>query len=123
MTSRSTHFAETRATTTRVCPARRKRSVSVCGAPVYRSAGHAGLVHVVKFSGGPSSGAMVLSLARRGALRAGRGDVVLFANTTAEHPATYDIAAEVCDELEEKHAIPMDRMPIHRSHRLRRLWR
>ena len=85
---------------------RRQRPVSVCGVPVYRSAGHAGLAHVVKFSGGRSSGAMVLSLARRGALKADRGDVVLFANTTAEHPATYDFAAEVCDELEFRHAIP-----------------
>ncbi len=49
---------------------------------------------------------MVLSLARNSALNPERGDLVLFANTTAEHPATYDFAARVCDELEALHAIP-----------------
>ena len=49
---------------------------------------------------------MVLSLARSGALDPDRRDLVLFANTTAEHPATYDFAARVCEELEERHAIP-----------------
>ena len=49
---------------------------------------------------------MVLSLARSGTLDPERSDVVLFANTTAEHPATYDFAARVCDELESQHAIP-----------------
>ena len=49
---------------------------------------------------------MVLSLARNGALNPDRGDLVLFANTTAEHPATYDFTARVCDELEARHAIP-----------------
>ena len=49
---------------------------------------------------------MVLSLARSGALDPERGDLALFANTTAEHPATYDFAGEVCDELELRHAIP-----------------
>ncbi len=49
---------------------------------------------------------MVLSLARTGTLNAERGDLVLFANTTAEHPATYEFAARVCDELESAHAIP-----------------
>jgi hypothetical protein len=64
------------------------------------------LPHIVKFSGGRSSAAMVLSLARSGVLNPDRGDLVLFANTTAEHPATYEFTARVCDELEARHAIP-----------------
>ena len=79
---------------------------AVCGAPAYMSRRHAALPHIVKFSGGRSSASMVLSLARSGALSPDRGDLVLFANTTAEHPATYDFAAMVCDELEARHAIP-----------------
>ena len=81
-------------------------ALTICGAPKYMSESHARLPHIVKFSGGQSSAAMVLSMARGGVLDAGRGDVALFANTTAEHPATYDFAARVCDELESRHAIP-----------------
>lgn len=78
----------------------------ICGVPAYMSPEHSALPHIVKFSGGRSSAAMVLSLARSGALDPERGDLILFANTTAEHPATYDFAAQVCDELESRHAIP-----------------
>ena len=49
---------------------------------------------------------MALSLARSGALKPERGDLVLFANTSAEHPATYRFAARICDELEQEHAVP-----------------
>lgn len=78
----------------------------LCGQISYRDAAHARLPHVVKFSGGRSSGAMAVSLARSGALDPSRGDVVLFANTTAEHPATYEFAARVCEELESNHGLP-----------------
>lgn len=78
---------------------------AICGAPRYVSPHHASLPHIVKFSGGRSSAAMVLSLARSGTLQPERGDLVLFANTTAEHPATYNFAAQVCDELESQHGI------------------
>lgn len=78
----------------------------VCGAIRYRLPSHSDLPHVVKFSGGRSSAAMAISLARAGALNPERGDVVLFANTTAEHPATYEFAAKVCDEIEAEHGIP-----------------
>lgn len=78
----------------------------LCGTPVYRDPSHAGLPHVVKMSGGRSSAAMVLALARGGVLLPARGDVVLFANTTAEHPATYEFASRVCDELEGAHGVP-----------------
>ena len=72
----------------------------------YRDSRHAQLPHVVKFSGGLSSAALALSLAEAGALRPERGDVVLFANTSAEHPGTYEFAAECCDRLEAEHALP-----------------
>lgn len=49
---------------------------------------------------------MVLSLARNGVLAANRGDLILFSNTTAEHPATYDFARRVCEEIETEHGVP-----------------
>ncbi len=64
------------------------------------------LPHVVKFSGGRSSAAMTLMMARNKLLDPNRGDVVLFANTTAEHPETYRFAEKVCDELEDVHGLP-----------------
>ncbi len=72
----------------------------------YRSDNHADLPHVVKFSGGRSSAALALSLAEAGVLRPERGDVVLFANTSAEHPGTWEFAAECCDRLELEHQLP-----------------
>ncbi len=79
---------------------------AICGAPDYLTDEHREMPHVVRFSGGRSSAAMVLSLARSKALAAERNDVVLFANTTAEHPETYEFARKVCDELEAEHGIP-----------------
>ena len=72
----------------------------------YRDTRHEELPHVVKFSGGRSSAALVLALAEAGGLRPERGDVVLFANTSAEHPGTYEFAAECCERLEAEHALP-----------------
>ena len=72
----------------------------------YRDQRHEALPHVVKFSGGRSSGALVLEMAAAGALSAARGDVVLFANTSAEHPRTYEFAAHCCDRLERDYALP-----------------
>ncbi len=51
--------------------------------------------HIVKCSGGRSSGMMLLQLLDDDALDAGRGDVVLFNNTSAEHPATYNFVREL----------------------------
>lgn len=56
---------------------------------------HRRLPHVVKFSGGRSSGLMLLILLENGLLDAQRGDVVLFTNTSAEHPATYDFVRKM----------------------------
>ena len=72
----------------------------------YRDSRHADLPHVVKFSGGRSSAAMALSLAESGALDAARGDVVLFANTSAEHPGTWEFAAACSSLLERDYGLP-----------------
>ena len=72
----------------------------------YRDPRHKSQPHVVKFSGGRSSAALVLEMAATGALSAERGDVVLFANTSAEHPRTYEFAARCCEEIERHHGLP-----------------
>ncbi len=72
----------------------------------YRDEHHADLPHVVKFSGGRSSAVLAFSLAEAGALDPSRGDVVLFANTSAEHPNTWEFAAECCDRLERDYGLP-----------------
>ena len=72
----------------------------------YRDASHEYLPHVVKFSGGRSSAALVLEMAAAGALSAERGDVILFANTSAEHPRTYEFAARCCEEIEREFGLP-----------------
>ncbi len=56
--------------------------------------------HVAKVSGGRSSAMMALRLAEQGAFDPSRGDVALFANTSAEHPTTYAFAGRVSDRLE-----------------------
>ena len=48
----------------------------------------------------------MLSLAETGELRPERGDVVLFANTSAEHPGTWAFAAECCERLERDFGLP-----------------
>ena len=72
----------------------------------YRDPRHKELPHVIRFSGGRTSALMTLQLAADGLLRSDRGDVVLFANTTAEHPGTYEFASRVCDEIEDRFGIP-----------------
>ena len=72
----------------------------------YRESDHERLPHVVRFSGGRSSALMTLRLAADGVLQHGRGDVVLFANTTAEHPGTYAFARDVCEEIESRYGVP-----------------
>ncbi len=71
-----------------------------------RAPEHEPLPHVVKFSGGRSSAALAFLLAEDGLLDPERGDVVLFANTSAEHPATYDFARECKRRLEHDFGIP-----------------
>ncbi|MDE0395658.1 MAG: hypothetical protein OYK82_12865 [Gammaproteobacteria bacterium] len=76
------------------------------GRLLYRDPRHEFLPHVVKFSGGRSSAALVLEMAAAGALIAERGDVVLFANTSAEHPRTYEFADRCCEEIEHHYGLP-----------------
>ena len=67
---------------------------------------HAGLPHIVKFSGGRSSAALAFLLAESGTLRPERGDAILFANTSAEHPGTYAFARRCKALLESDFGIP-----------------
>ena len=55
----------------------------------YRAKKHSSLPHVVKFSGGRSSGMLLFTLLENGLLNSDRGDVIVFNNTSAEHPDTY----------------------------------
>ena len=71
-----------------------------------RGGDHEHLPHVLKFSGGRSSAALAFLLAEAGLLRPERGDVILFANTSAEHPATYDFARECKERLEGDFGLP-----------------
>lgn len=72
----------------------------------YRAKAHGDLPHVMKFSGGRSSGMLLLTLLENSVLQADRGDVVVFNNTSCEHPETYRFAA-VCKEIvEHRYGIP-----------------
>ena len=71
----------------------------------YRGKSHHQLPHVVKFSGGRSSGLLLFTLLKNGFLRRERGDVVVFNNTSCEHPETYKFVAE-CKERVEACGVP-----------------
>ena len=62
--------------------------------------------HIVKFSGGRSSGMMLLELLKQNSLKPERGDVIVFNNTSAEHPATYEFTRKMKALVEEKYNIP-----------------
>lgn len=66
---------------------------------------HFELPHIVKFSGGRSSGMLLLTLLANDILSAKRGDVVVFNNTSSEHPLTYDFVRE-CKAVTEQAGIP-----------------
>ena len=72
----------------------------------YRDLAHESAPHVASFSGGRSSAALAFMAASDGVLRPERGDVVLFANTSAEHPGTYEFAARCKEELESEFGLP-----------------
>ena len=59
----------------------------------YRDPSHAGLPHFLHLSGGRSSATLLENLLYRDMLRPERGDLVLFQNTSAEHPETYRFVA------------------------------
>jgi len=62
--------------------------------------------HIVKFSGGRSSGMMLMNLLKNNQLDPKRGDVIIFNNTSAEHSATYDFTRSMKKLAEEKYNIP-----------------
>ena len=62
--------------------------------------------HVLKFSGGRSSAMLLVSLLKNRQLKPSRGDVVIFNNTSAEHPATYEFASRCKRLAEERYNIP-----------------
>ncbi len=72
----------------------------------YEIASHAERPHVLKFSGGRSSGMLLLTLLHNGLLDRERGDVIVFNNTSAEHPATYAFVAECKRIAERRYGIP-----------------
>ena len=72
----------------------------------YEAQSHHELPHVVKFSGGRSSGLMLFLLLESGALDADRGDVIVFNNTSTEHPRTYDFTMQCKTLVEEEYGIP-----------------
>ena len=72
----------------------------------YRSKRHRELPHIVKFSGGRSSGMLLFTLLENGFLKRERGDVVVFNNTSCEHPETYRFAAECKRRVESGYGIP-----------------
>ncbi len=72
----------------------------------YRSKQHQDLPHVLKFSGGRSSGMLLFTLLEMGVLKAERGDVVVFNNTSCEHPATYRFVSSCKRRVENDYAIP-----------------
>lgn len=65
-----------------------------------------GLPHVVKFSGGRSSAAMLLGLLYSRQLSRRRGDVVVFNNTSAESRATYAFVRRLQEITERRFNIP-----------------
>ena len=72
----------------------------------YEDKEHKKLPHIMKFSGGKTSGMLLFVLLDAGLLKAERGDVVVFNNTSAEHPKTYDFVSQCKKVVEEKYKIP-----------------
>ena len=71
----------------------------------YRAKRHRDLPHVVKFSGGRSSGMLLFTLLENRLLDASRGDVIVFNNTSAEHPDTYRFAKD-CRSAADGYGVP-----------------
>ena len=71
----------------------------------YRAKKHASMPHVVKFSGGRSSGMLLFTLLESGLLDAARGDVIVFNNTSAEHPETYRFVRD-CMSAARAYGVP-----------------
>ena len=83
---------------------------TICATPPiqfnYDCERHRSLPHVVKFSGGRSSALMLMGLLYGDQLKPSRGDVIVFNNTSAEHPETYNFTA-LCKKIaEERFNVP-----------------
>lgn len=76
------------------------------GSLQYRDETHRDVPHIVSFSGGRSSAALAFMAAEEGLIRPERGDLLLFANTSAEHPGTYEFAAECKQRIEREYGLP-----------------
>ena len=72
----------------------------------YAAPAHKDQPHVVKFSGGRSSGMLLFTLLENKILDPERGDVIIFNNTSAEHPATYDFVRRCQRLAEQKYKMP-----------------
>lgn len=71
----------------------------------YRAKKHSFLPHVVKFSGGRSSGMLLFTLLENRLLDPDRGDVIVFNNTSAEHPDTYRFVRD-CMQISRHYGVP-----------------
>ena len=71
----------------------------------YRAKVHRELPHVVKFSGGRSSGMLLFALLENRLLDPDRGDVIVFNNTACEHPGTYWFVQD-CEKASRRYGIP-----------------
>ena len=71
----------------------------------YRAKYHRDLPHIVKFSGGRTSGMLLFMLLENKILDQSRGDVIIFNNTACEHPETYRFAKD-CKDASRKYGIP-----------------
>lgn len=85
----------------------------------YLHPAHSELPHLVNFSGGRSSGMMLLQSLDW--LDPCRGDAVVFSNTTAEHAATYDFVRE-CKRRTEARGIPFFVLEYCTYEKLKRVW-
>ncbi len=72
----------------------------------YEAKSHQEFPHIVKFSGGKTSGMLLFTLLEAGLLKAERGDAVVFNNTAAEHPQTYEFVRKCKEIVEGKYKIP-----------------
>lgn len=71
----------------------------------YRAKHHQDLPHIVKFSGGRTSGMLLFTLLKNRILDQDRGDVIIFNNTSSEHPETYRFARD-CKDASSRYGIP-----------------
>ena len=71
----------------------------------YRAGSHRTLPHVAKFSGGRSSGMLLFILLENRILDRERGDVIVFNNTSSEHPDTCRFVRD-CMEASGRYGIP-----------------